>query len=110
MQAPATYTAPARPIWELLIPRPVLSGLRASLIDPTMVTSSPSRIQTVPRPTTMSQCHRAHGSRSIRAGMSVVIRFSSTAPAMWFLPEPEIPLPDLVPPGIRPKPKPPESS
>jgi hypothetical protein len=49
---------------------------------PTMVTSSPSRIHTAPRPTTTSQCHRAHGSRSIRAGMFVSIVRSSTGPAI----------------------------
>ena len=38
-----------------------------------MVTSSPSRIHTVPSPITTSQCQRDQGSRSIRAGMSVVI-------------------------------------
>jgi hypothetical protein len=48
MQAPATYAEPAKPMSELLNPRPVLAGLRASEMDPTMVTSSPSRIQTCP--------------------------------------------------------------
>ena len=81
MQAPATYIAPAMPTSALESPRPVPSGLRAADIDPTMVTSSPSRIQTVPRPMTTIQCHRAHGSRSIRAGMSVVMVPVST-PAM----------------------------
>src|SRR6478735_7008228 len=74
MQAPATYRAPARPMSELLMPSPVSADFRASDIDPTMVTSSPSRIHTVPRPITTIQCHRAHGSRSNRAGMSVVMR------------------------------------
>ncbi len=73
MQAPATYIAPAVPMSELLMPRPVLAGFSASDIDPTMVTSSPSRIHTVPRPITIIQCQRDHGSRSRRAGMSVVI-------------------------------------
>ena len=66
------------PMSELLRPRPVSAGLRASDIEPTMVTSSPSRIHTVPSPTTIIQCQRAHGSRSIRAGMSVVMRPVST--------------------------------
>ena len=70
------------------MPRPVLSGFSASLIEPTMVTSSPSRIHTVPSPMTTSQCHRAHGNRSIRAGMSVVMRPVSTASAMVYLPSP----------------------
>src|SRR5579859_2085601 len=37
-----------------------------------MVTSRPSRIQTVPRPITIIQCHRDQGSRSRRAGTLVV--------------------------------------
>src|SRR6478736_1844293 len=78
MQAPATYSAPARPMSELLIPSPVSGDFRASDIEPTIVTSSPSRIHTVPRPITTIQCHRAHGSRSRRAGMSVVMRPVST--------------------------------
>ena len=81
-QAPATYTAPASPMSELLSPRPVPSGLRASDSEPTIVTSMPSRIHTVPRPSTITQCHRAQGSRSIRAGMLVVIRPVSTPLAM----------------------------
>ena len=36
---------------------------------PTIVTSSPSRIQVMPRAKTTSQCHLAHGNRSILAGM-----------------------------------------
>src|SRR4051794_1024292 len=51
-------------------------------IDPTIVTSSPSRIQTVPRPMTTSQCQRAHGRRSMRAGIFVSIVRSSTSVAM----------------------------
>ena len=51
-----------------------------------MVTSSPSRIQTVPRPITTSQCHLAQGNRSSRAGMSVVIRPVSTPDDMVALP------------------------
>ena len=38
---------------------------------PTMVTSSPSRIQTVPSPITTSQCQRDQGSRSSRPGIRV---------------------------------------
>ena len=77
-QAPATYAAPAKPTWKLLMPSPSPSGFSASDIEPTMVTSRPSRIQTVPRPMTTSQCQRAQGSRSSRAGMSVVMRPVST--------------------------------
>src|SRR5687767_13674714 len=78
--------APATPTSKLLSPRPVLSSCRAADIEPTMVTSSPSRIQTVPSPITTSQCHRAHGSLSSRAGISVVIRPVSTPDAMVRLP------------------------
>lgn len=46
------------------------SAIRPAML-PTMVTSSPSRIQTVPRPMTIRQCQRDQGSRSRRAGMSV---------------------------------------
>ena len=63
----------------LLIPSPVSADFRASDIEPTMVTSRPSRIQTVPRPITTIQCHRAQGSRSNLAGMSVVMRPVSTS-------------------------------
>ena len=58
------------------IPEP--SSVRRLAIVPTIVTSSPSRIHTAPRPMTTSQCQRAHGSRSIRAGMFVSIVRSST--------------------------------
>ena len=47
---------------------------------PTIVTSRPSRIQTAPSPTTTSQCQRAQGSRSMRAGMFVSMVRSSTGP------------------------------
>ena len=40
---------------KLLSPSPVFGSARASDIDPTIVTSSPSRIQTVPRPITTNQ-------------------------------------------------------
>ena len=39
----------------------------------TIVTSSPSRIQTVPRPITIIQWNRDQGSRSRRAGIWVSI-------------------------------------
>ena len=76
--APATYIAPANPTSKLSMPRPVLGSASASDIEPTMVTSSPSRIHTVPRPSTTNQCQRLQGSRSSRAGISVVIRPVST--------------------------------
>src|SRR5215210_401054 len=70
--------APANPTSKLLSPSPVVGSASASDIDPTMVTSRPSRIHTVPRPITTSQCQRLQGDRSSRAGMSVVIRPVST--------------------------------
>src|SRR5690606_22896257 len=49
---------------------------------PTIVTSSPSRIQTVPRPMTIRQWNRDHGSRSSRAGTLVVTTPSSAVVVM----------------------------
>jgi len=45
----------------------------APAIDPTIVTSRPSRIHTVPSPTRIFQCQRDQGRRSSRAGMLVSI-------------------------------------
>ena len=42
-------------------------------MEPTIVTSSPSSTQVTPSATTTSRWKLLHGSRSIRAGMSVVI-------------------------------------
>jgi hypothetical protein len=53
----------------ILIPEP--ASVRRLAIEPTIVTSRPSRIHTVPRPTSTSQCQLVHGSRSKRAGMRV---------------------------------------
>jgi hypothetical protein len=39
----------------LLIAMPLPSSVKRGAIDPTIVTSSPSRIQTVPRPITIRQ-------------------------------------------------------
>jgi hypothetical protein len=39
---------PARPTWLSLSPRPLSGSVRRMAMAPTMVTSSPSRIQTVP--------------------------------------------------------------
>ena len=61
----------ARPTWLSLSPRPLSGSVRRLAIAPTMVTSSPARIQTVPSPITTSQCHRAQGSRSSRPGIRV---------------------------------------
>src|SRR5579872_1706595 len=71
-QAPATYIDAAQPAIspeEMLIPLPLAEI--APAIEPTIVTSSPSRIQTVPKPTRIFQCHLDQGSLSSRAGMSV---------------------------------------
>ena len=65
----------------------MLSGFSASDIEPTMVTSRPSRIQTVPSPITTIQCHLAHGNRSNLAGMSVVMRPVSTCDMVPLLPQ-----------------------
>ena len=48
---------------------PLPGSVRRDAIEPTIVTSSPSRIHTVPRPMTTSQWNRDHGSRSRRAGI-----------------------------------------
>ena len=53
-------------------------------IVPTIVTSSPSRIHTVPSPISTIQCQRAHGSRSSRAGIFVsMIRPSAAVSSPW---------------------------
>ncbi len=59
------------PIWPDEIEMPLPSSVIREATDPTIVTSRPSRIQTVPRPMTISQWKRDHGSRSSRAGMRV---------------------------------------
>ena len=51
----------------------------APAIEPTSVTSSPSRIQVIPSATITIQCHRLHGSRSSRAGMSVLTVLARSA-------------------------------
>ena len=72
-QAPATYTAAAIPMSLGFIAMPLPSSVSRAAIDPTIVTSSPSRIQTVPSPTTTRQWKRDQGSRSRRAGIRVRI-------------------------------------
>src|SRR4051794_12617127 len=54
-------------------------------IAPTIVTSRPSRIHTVPRPSTTSQCHPLQGRRSMRPGMRVRT-VSSPAPIGAYVP------------------------
>src|SRR5829696_5517751 len=51
--------AAARPTWLSVRPRPLSGLVGREAIVPTMVTSSPSRTQTVPSPMTISQCQRA---------------------------------------------------
>src|SRR5581483_5051201 len=58
---------------------PLPFSVRRDAIEPTIVTSSPSRIQTVPRPMTTSQWKRDHGSRSRRPGTFVSTMPVSTA-------------------------------
>src|SRR5438270_7272925 len=69
-----------------MVPAPATSTvLRASVcwfsstaeIEPTIVTSSPSRIQVMPSEMTTSQCHRLQGRRSILVGMFVLTGFTS---------------------------------
>src|SRR6202042_693237 len=81
--APATYSDAAQPATsaaEMLMPLPLAEI--APAIEPTIVTSRPSRIQTVPSPTRIRQCQLAHGSLSKRAGMLV-----SIVPSSWLLVE-----------------------
>src|ERR687890_1373468 len=49
---------------------------------PTIVTSSPSRIQVTPRAKTTSQCHRLHGNRSILAGILVSTAWVAASPLL----------------------------
>jgi hypothetical protein len=62
---------PPTATWYSLIPSASFSDSRDA-IAPTIVTSSPSRIHTVPSPSTTSQCQPLQGSRSMRAGMRVL--------------------------------------
>ena len=72
-QAPRTYIAAPNPvIWDWVMSIPLPGLLICPEMLPTMVTSRPSRIHTVPRPITIIQCHRDQGRRSRRAGTLVV--------------------------------------
>jgi hypothetical protein len=73
--------AAALPTWDSVSSIPKPFSVRRLAIVPTIVTSRPSRIHTAPSPMTTSQCHLAHGRRSMRAGMSVSIVRSLTGPA-----------------------------
>ena len=65
------------------ISMPLPGSVRRGAIAPTIVTSSPSRIQTVPRPMTMRQWNLAHGSRSSRAGTLVRIVRGALSGCSW---------------------------
>ena len=62
--------------WVMWMPLPGMASWPEMF--PTMVTSRPSRIHTVPSPMTIIQCHWDHGSRSSLAGTLVVILPVST--------------------------------
>src|SRR5215217_4098844 len=67
---------PARPTWASVRFSPESGSTRIPAMLPTIVTSSPSRIQVIPSAAITNQCHRAHGSLSIRDG----IRLSTALP------------------------------
>src|SRR5271157_75192 len=58
------------------MPTPAPGSEMRPEIAPTIVTSSPSRIQTIPRPMITRQWNEDQGRRSRRAGMSVSIACS----------------------------------
>src|SRR5690606_14818458 len=74
------YTDAARPTCASVIARPLPGSVMRDPIAPTIVTSRPSRIHTLPRPARISQCQRAQGRRARRAGMSVVTLLITHAP------------------------------
>jgi hypothetical protein len=64
--------AAAKPdTWAALMWMPLFGSDSLGAILPTIVTSSPSRIHTVPSPMITTQCHLAQGSPSSRAGILV---------------------------------------
>jgi hypothetical protein len=63
---------------------PLPASVRRSPTLPTIVTSRPSRIQTVPSPITTIQWKRDHGSRSSRDGTLVSIVSFTSAPVPGF--------------------------
>jgi hypothetical protein len=68
-----------------------------SPIEPMIVTSSPSRIQTVPNPMITIQCHFAQGRRSRRAGTLVSISLPSAGMvASVAIPEESVPRCGLI--------------
>jgi hypothetical protein len=68
--APPMYSEPDHPICPAVSPS--ASGRSSTPpMEPTRVTSSPSRIQATPSAITTRQCQRDHGRRSSRAGMSL---------------------------------------
>ncbi|CAO5184729.1 hypothetical protein FAIPA1_50002 [Frankia sp. AiPs1] len=79
---------------------PLPSSVMREPTAPTIVTSSPSRIHTVPRPTMIIQWNRAQGSRSNRAGIAV--RTTPDPPPPHDVPSHDVPLPDPPSPDVPP--------
>ena len=71
------------PTWPVERPSPASFSVRREAIEPTIVTSSPSRIQTVPRPIITIQWKRDHGSRSSRAGTWVSTVPNCASALIW---------------------------
>src|SRR4051812_10009739 len=63
----------------LLISIPLPLSVSRLATEPTIVTSRPSRTQTVPRPKTILQCNLDQGRRSSRAGIWVLIILPAAA-------------------------------
>src|ERR671914_1917384 len=62
--------------------RPDTGSVSLPAMLPTIVTSSPSRIQVTPRAKTTSQCHRLHGNRSSLAGILVSTAWVAASPLL----------------------------
>src|SRR3989440_8156040 len=58
--APTIYAEPESPTSAGLKLIPLPCSVNRPAIDPTIVTCNPSKIHTVPNPTTTNQCHRDH--------------------------------------------------
>src|SRR5918998_4563685 len=72
----------ASPICPSVKFRPDTGSVSLLAMLPTIVTSRPSRIQVIPRAITTSQCHRAHGNRSILAGILVSTAWVAASPLL----------------------------
>ena len=64
------YHVPAEAAW-CVVRWSVWGFVRTLAIAPTSVTSNPSRIQVIPRPTTTKECQRLQGRQSRRLGIIV---------------------------------------